>query len=305
MNGAAVASRALLLKIRQPSAHYRVPFAFRRRHTYPIPPFSTVIGFLCNVLGIKNQQDKRFTQLKNLYMAVYGNYESLEREYVWFRNLSAKEHKERFGSTHNRKIDGVIEHPGGQSPVKQDVLYNVELLIFLFDSSDPQAVKDDGILKRIKESLSPESSQSRLYPLHLGRAEDLIIFEEKPRFVEIKFPEGDSGKAANLPYFAWVPQDFERVLVKPDDKTLNGIQRKYKRFFSVLPGTFHRITTFYELKRNRRIFDFVRVKLFEKGALPLDPFGKVFPFPWVEFEKGPGVELDKRKKLPLILVKVG
>jgi CRISPR-associated protein Cas5, N-terminal domain len=46
--------KTLRLKIYQPQAHYRVPFTYQRRHTYPIPPYSTVIGLLCNVLGIRN-----------------------------------------------------------------------------------------------------------------------------------------------------------------------------------------------------------------------------------------------------------
>ncbi|MGB9677695.1 MAG: CRISPR-associated protein Cas5, partial [Candidatus Ratteibacteria bacterium] len=42
------------LKIYQPQAHYRIPFTYQRKHTYPIPPYSTIIGLLCNVLGIRN-----------------------------------------------------------------------------------------------------------------------------------------------------------------------------------------------------------------------------------------------------------
>ena len=44
---------AMRLVIYQPHAHYRVPFTYQRRHTYPIPPYSTVKGLICNVLGIK------------------------------------------------------------------------------------------------------------------------------------------------------------------------------------------------------------------------------------------------------------
>jgi len=41
----------LRLQLYQPHAHFRIPFSYQRRHTYPIPPYSTVIGFLSNLLG--------------------------------------------------------------------------------------------------------------------------------------------------------------------------------------------------------------------------------------------------------------
>ncbi len=45
---------ALRLVLYMPHAHWRVPFAYQRRHTLALPPFSTVIGLLCNLLGIRN-----------------------------------------------------------------------------------------------------------------------------------------------------------------------------------------------------------------------------------------------------------
>jgi CRISPR-associated protein Cas5, N-terminal domain len=78
--------KILKLKIYQPTAHYRIPFTFARRHTYPIPPYSTVIGLICNVLGIADQKNENFEKIKNgLSLAIYGEYEFLNREYVWLR----------------------------------------------------------------------------------------------------------------------------------------------------------------------------------------------------------------------------
>lgn len=59
------ASSSYILRIRiyRPQAHYRVPFTYQRRHTYPIPPYSTVIGFLCNVLGIDDQGKEEYRKL--------------------------------------------------------------------------------------------------------------------------------------------------------------------------------------------------------------------------------------------------
>jgi len=153
--------KALRLKIYQPSAHYRIPFTFARRHTYPIPPYSTVIGLICNVLGIENQKNGNFEKLKNgLSLAIYGKYESLNREYVWFRSLNKEAHNERFGSPENRFIDQLPEHPGGQIPTRIDVLENVRLLIYIKHT-------DEEFLKEIEVAFN--NPQQRIYPIHLGR----------------------------------------------------------------------------------------------------------------------------------------
>jgi CRISPR-associated protein Cas5, Tneap subtype len=161
--------KILKLKIYQPTAHYRIPFTFARRHTYPIPPYSTVIGLICNVLGIADQKNENFEKIKNgLSLAIYGEYEFLNREYVWLRNLGIESHKSRFSFTENRTINQMPEHPGGQIPTRIDVLENVRLLIYIKHS-------DEKLLEEMKNAL--ENPKQRIYPIHLGRAEDSVIFE--------------------------------------------------------------------------------------------------------------------------------
>jgi len=264
----------LLIKLFQPSAHYRVPFTFSRRHTYPIPPFSTVIGMLCNLLGIRNQEYGDFENLKKLYMAIYGRYESLTREYVWFRNLSLNSHKGRFGTATNRFYNGVPEHPGGQQPVRVDVLENVELLIFL-------GHEDEKFLKDIIQAFKEPSQW--LYPLYLGRAEDLVIIDEKLKVISVE----ENKPSGALPYYAWIPEDKTLVWNAPED---------YDRFFSSIYGTYHRVNTFYTLQNGVREFDAVKAKLFEKGGFPLKPTAEAYEFPVVKVND---------TKIPLILVKIG
>jgi len=67
--------KALLIKIYQPTAHYRMPFTYQRRHTYPIPPYSTVIGFLCNMLGIIHQDNEWYKKLKKCKLSISGRFE--------------------------------------------------------------------------------------------------------------------------------------------------------------------------------------------------------------------------------------
>jgi len=257
-------TKILKLKIYQPTAHYRIPFTFVRRHTYPIPPYSTVIGLICNILGIENQEDENFEKLKNgLSLAIYGKYEFLNREYLWLRNLNKEEHSRRFGCPENRIINQIPEHPGGQIPTRIDVLEDVNLLIYIKHN-------DEKFLEEIKNNI--KNPQKRISPIHLGRAEDLVIFKE----IEIVNIEKDKkpthGRLKDYD-FTWLvdPKRGEKYL----DPDLN--YENYQEFFDKIKGSYHLITSFYKIVEGIRVFEHIPVKLFEGGSFPLY-FGKPFEF---------------------------
>lgn len=261
--------KILRLKIYQPHAHYRIPFTFSRRHTYPIPPYSTVIGLICNVMGIRDQNDENFKKLKDgLLLAIYGRFESMTREYVWFRNLSADSHKSRFGSPTNRVIDQTPEHPGGQIPTRIDVLEDVKLLIYI-------AHTNDKVIKEIEKSF--KNPEKRLYPLHLGRAEDWIVFDggadDSIKIIEIVEKRKPLyGRLKEYDY-TWIP-DPERGKDFIDDEFYDS---KFEEFFKKIPGSSHLITSFYQIRDGIRVFEHIPVKLFEGGSFPFY-FGKPFEF---------------------------
>jgi CRISPR-associated protein Cas5t len=230
--------KLLRVCIYQPQAHYRIPFTYQRRHTYPIPPYSTVIGFLCNVLGIDEQSKPEYQKLKSIKMSIAGRFESKTTEYIWFRNLSMSAHVSRFGYVENRSVGGHIEHIGGQSHVSIDILNEVHLVIHL-------AHKDDEFLKTIKSEL--ENPVHRLEILHLGRAEDWIVFEDEPTLIDIA--DNVQRRDANYRHFFWIPQG--------------------NNCFGTVGGLLYRLPTFWRvqdfdttLNRNGvRNFDFVTAKL--------------------------------------------
>ena len=233
----------LKIKIYQPQAHYRVPFTYQRRHTYPIPPYSTVVGLICNILGIKNEKGEgepcenkncncKYHKLKNIKISVCGTFSAKTTEYTWFRNLSKKSHHQRFGSLDDRSVSGHIEHIGGQMPVPIDILNDVHLWIYLCHN-------DKSFLKEIKESF--EKPQRRLYPLHLGRAEDWIAIE-KIDFTNIEI----AGGYHNFSVFVWIPEK-----IYPQG-SLN---------FDEVSGLLYKIPTFYILKDGIRNFNYEKVKL--------------------------------------------
>lgn len=293
--------KILRLKIYQPHAHYRIPFTFARRHTYPVPPYSTVIGFISNVLGIKGPievpEKYKIPQLNSisfnyfangLFLAIYGRFESMTREYVWFRNLKVESHKSRFASPTNRIIDQIREHPGGQMPTRIDVLENVNLVIYIKHN-------DEKILDNLKELI--KNPEKRIYPLHLGRAEDWIVFDGEPE-ESIKIVEKiEKDKfLGRFEYYTWIPDYRERNGIKEFEYVGlfkdNAQKENYKKFFDKIYGSSHLITSFYHLKNGIRVFEHIPVKLFEGGSFPLD-FGKPFEF-----------LIDKETEIPLIFTKV-
>jgi len=233
----------LKIKIYQPQVHYRIPFTYQRRHTYPIPPYSTFIGLLCNIFGIRNLEgseepsDQNYHKLKKIKISICGTFESKTTEYTWFRNLLRESHISRFSYAENRYISGLLEHPGGQIPILIDILNDVYLWIYLYH-------EDGSFLKNIKDAFL--NSRNWIYPIHLGRAEDWIILE-KIDFVEIQ--TSDFGE--NFKKFFWIPKN----IWKDNNLELSN------NWFEKIPGLLYKIPTFYKLKNGIRYFDFIEVKL--------------------------------------------
>ncbi len=258
----------LKIKIHQSDAHYRVPFSYQRRFTYPIPPYSTIKGLICNIMGIRDDMADEFKKLKRgLSLAIYGTFESVVKEYIWFRNLKYESHIGRFSSAKNRVVDGIPQHPGGQMPVAVDVLHNVELIIYIYH---PELMDD------IKTAF--ENPSKRFSTLHLGRAEDWIVLKE------IKKIRVEKGRVRNLPFFTWIPS--------PSNVNSEFISdnEDYKKFYNQVNGNLFNLPTFYKVTdENQRIFtEYITVKLFEKGGLRLQDFC-----------------IDENEKIPLFFAKLG
>ncbi len=238
--------KALLIKIYQPTAHYRMPFTYQRRHTYPLPPYSTVIGFLCNMLGIDYQGNEQYKKLTECKLSISGRFEQKLTEYIWFRNLSKGSHERYFGSTETREKNGEINHIGGQSPMRIDVLENMHLNIHL--------TGDESFLLELKACL--HNPVNRLETVHLGRAEDWLVFESIEMVDLIP-----SSKDKNYNHFFWIPQ-------------YTYIPESFRFDFDMADGLFYNLPTFVSIKDydktfNRhaeRSFKYIRTKL-NDGAI--------------------------------------
>ncbi len=266
----------LKIKIYQPQAHYRIPFTYQRRHTYPLPPYSTVIGLLINLLGIDDQRKPPFAELKKLKLSIAGYFVNKITEYIWFRNLSLEKHKARFGSVENRYVGGHIDHIGGQSPIPIDVLHDVHLTIYV-------AHKNVEFLHRFKNAF--ENPQDRLEIIHLGRAEDWIVLEDEPSIMDtnsISFMQRD----ANYQHFFWIP----RNMWFGDMNTTNGFN------FNSINGLSYNLPTFWEVvdfdktysRHGERNFEYLPTKLNDgllKGCSFLFDEQQTFPIFLANFKQ--------------------
>ncbi|GIV22460.1 MAG: hypothetical protein KatS3mg025_0119 [Bacteroidia bacterium] len=194
--------KVLRLRLLQPSALYRVPYAYQKILTYPLPPYATVLGFLTNWLG--NDPDVGLS-LPLEQIAVAGRWESVVPEYTWARNLAKEEHENYFGAVAapagrsskralrrpSRMRWGLPEHPGGQSPRTSLVLQKIELLLYL-------GTKTPDHLSLLKKAFY-ESQPHEI--LHLGRAEDLVI---PLALEEVILRKGDLPPS-KLSWRFWIP----------------------------------------------------------------------------------------------------
>ncbi|MFR5766089.1 MAG: type I-B CRISPR-associated protein Cas5b [Clostridia bacterium] len=132
--------KILKLKLFQETACYKKPFAFKVAETYPLPPYSTVIGMLHKVLNAKNGE------YFDMDVSVQGEYESIFSNYQNLRMY---------------KSDGQVT----AMPRNVHQLLNINLIIHV-------QAEDEIIDKLYKNLLEGKAT------ITLGRNEDLVRIDE-------------------------------------------------------------------------------------------------------------------------------
>lgn len=148
--------KILKLKLFQETACYKKPFAFKVAETYPLPPYSTIIGMFHKIIGAKSGE------YFPMNISVQGNYESIFSNYQNLRMFKGK--------------DQVTAMPRN---VHQ--LLNVELLIHL--------KADDEIVDKIYDNIIKGKET-----FTLGRNEDLVRIEEIKYVENTSIGDGDINK---------------------------------------------------------------------------------------------------------------
>ncbi len=74
----------LKFELYSPCATFKTPFSLKGIETYPLPPYSTVIGLLYTALGRKWEGEE-------FSISVQGDYEAIFRDYIRFRKYNRKD----------------------------------------------------------------------------------------------------------------------------------------------------------------------------------------------------------------------
>lgn len=175
--------KAIRLKIEQELVNYKVPTSFQLKETYPLPPYSTVIGMIHNLCGYK--------EYKPMKISIQGYYHSkvndLYTRYEFKPGLKYEKGR------HQLEING---YGIGKGVATAELLSEVELLIHIVPDNHKLLDEIEQRLKFPKE-----------YPA-LGRREDLAVIREL-KVVEVDWK--DKTIQMNLPnsYAAYIPIDLE------------------------------------------------------------------------------------------------
>ena len=231
--------KAIRLKIFQNLVNYKLPTSFQLKETYPLPPYSTVIGMVHNAC--------EFTEYVPMKLSVQGKYHSIVSE-VYYSYSFAPERldKDRLKNyvtitkNSNEKQTGVYK-----SPLHQNLLSEVELLIHIVPEN---------------QELVEEICEKLTYPheyLSLGRREDLIVFGELPKIVEVEETELEEDLSIKNSYSAYIP-----IEILKEEAVKIGSKEGVK-----ISGTVYKLTKDYEIKnygtakspKNFRVWNKIKV----------------------------------------------
>lgn len=180
--------KAIKLKISQNLVSYKKAESVQIRETYPLPPYSTVIGMVHNAC--------EFTEYVPMKVSVQGKYHSIVNEVFHVYSFAP----ERLDKDRLKNYAAIVEHLNEKqtgiykSPLHQNLLTDVELLIYIVPEN---------------QELVEEICEKLTYPheyLSLGRREDLIVFGELPEIIEIEEVEETKEIDVKIPFY--IPKDY-------------------------------------------------------------------------------------------------
>lgn len=194
--------KALKFKLYQNLVCYRKPMSFKAGETYPLPPPSTINGFLHNALGATEYIPMIFS-IQGTYTSITNN---LQKLYKFGKSRAGRE----------SSYDALI----GSTAIKSMVYYtnllvDVALIIHVKASED--------ILNRLSEALLAPCE----YP-SLGRREDLVRIDE---IALINLQEKDDRRnGIPLRYPAYIPKQYAA------DSDLHGINYRLNSYYEIKDG---------------------------------------------------------------------
>lgn len=171
--------KGIRVRLRQDLVNYKKPTSFQLKETYPLPPYSTVIGMVHNLCG--------YTEYQPMQVSVQGKYFSKVNDlYTRYEFKNAMKYE---AARHQLRVG---EYGVGQGVATAELLVDVELLLHVVP-------EDQGEIEEIYTAFV----RPREYP-SLGRREDLAIIEEV-KIVSLTLTKLEGQKRAPEDYYAYIP----------------------------------------------------------------------------------------------------
>lgn len=196
--------RAVRLTLHQDMVNYKKPTSFQLKETYPLPPYSTVIGMVHNLCDYKEYKEMEVSVQGKYYSKVNDLYTRYE-----FKNGM------KFDPARHQVKAGDFGISRGISTT--ELLVDVELLIHIIP-------KDQNLIEEIENAfLYP-----REYP-SLGRREDLVIIEEVKVVDTTRIENLKSSIRVREDYSAYIPLKLiDDIKLKARVQGINASGTRYK-----------------------------------------------------------------------------
>lgn len=190
--------KSIRLKLKQNLVNYKLPTSFQLKETYPLPPYSTVIGMVHNTCN--------YIEYKPMKISVQGKYHSkvndLATRYEFKNGMT-------FDATRHQIKVGEYGISRGVSNV--ELLSDVELVIHIVP-------EDENLVEEIFNAFKTPYEY-----ISLGRREDLVVVDEV-KIVEISEERiKDENLRIDRDYRVYVPVeiiDKKKVFVEGSVDTI-------------------------------------------------------------------------------------
>ena len=201
--------KAIRIKAYQTTANYRKPTGFVVRESYPLPPYSTVIGMVHAACGFESYVPMKVSVAGRYYSSTIDLFTQYE-----FGNKAYEKGRHQLAVPSDGKYYGVNRGTG-----HVQLLVDVELLIHILP-------EEKSMLDVIAEGLK----NPRIYP-SLGRYEDLLRIDEV-RVVELKEVDADEEEVT-LQYDMYFPKELAAKSRKDAELKIKGSVYRLNKCFSV------------------------------------------------------------------------
>ena len=173
---------AVRIRIEQDLVNYKKPMSFQLKESYPLPPYSTVIGMIHNMC--------RYEEYVNMQISIQGKYKSKVNDL--YTRYEFKNGTNFEAGRHQLNVNGLGV---GRGIATIELLSQVELVIHICPEEQS---KTEEICRAFKNPWE--------YP-SLGRREDLVTIKEVGK-TKIMLKEIDDDKSMEIGRYAYIPLKY-------------------------------------------------------------------------------------------------